>query len=222
MVYLFYIIIFIVVGIIIGLIFRNEEEKAYTAIIVITIGWAFVWGIWAIAAFIELAIGFAIAQSMSSSSSNTYSSQYPSIETLEDDFISKVKFNLEVLFGMLKGIVVFFIVLGFIAFLIYAYFTKNNIKEVEYLSPKEKCIKAGNEWRSETSQCIKLYSLNIQTNPSNARVRIMNIKSKYYDGIKLEPGRYTITVDRSGYYPENFYINLYSDGKYSSVLKPKW
>ena len=54
-----YIITFVVLGFVLG--YFLEEGAAYGWIIVITIGWAFVMGPWAVATFIELAIGYAIA-----------------------------------------------------------------------------------------------------------------------------------------------------------------
>lgn len=43
------------------------------------------------------------------------------------------------------------------------------------------------------------YSLTVNTNPFDARVRIMNIGPKYKDGIQLKPGRYDLSVDKTGY-----------------------
>lgn len=48
----------------------------------------------------------------------------------------------------------------------------------------------------------KLYSLTIIANPSFTTIKIMNIKSKYKDGIKLRPGKYKITVTAKGYLSE--------------------
>ncbi|WP_193164057.1 bifunctional serine/threonine-protein kinase/formylglycine-generating enzyme family protein [Microbulbifer hainanensis] len=44
-----------------------------------------------------------------------------------------------------------------------------------------------------------LFSLNVRPQPSNARVRIMNINPRYQPGIELEPGRYDLEVSRPGY-----------------------
>jgi len=55
------------------------------------------------------------------------------------------------------------------------------------------------------------YSLTIQTTPSDARVRIMNINPKYYDGIDLENGRYLIYVDKSGLTTFKKWIEINSD-----------
>ena len=85
-------------------------------------------------------------------------------------------------------------------------------------TPQERCVSNGNEWDYTNWQCVYKYSLHIQTNPSDARVQIMNIKPKYYDGIKLKSGRYDIRVSRRGYHTENFYIDFYSSGNYSSNL----
>jgi len=45
----------------------------------------------------------------------------------------------------------------------------------------------------------ELYQLTIRPNPSNARIRILNIKPRYQPGIELAPGSYTVEVSRSGY-----------------------
>ncbi|MDO3385750.1 bifunctional serine/threonine-protein kinase/formylglycine-generating enzyme family protein [Gilvimarinus sp. SDUM040013] len=44
-----------------------------------------------------------------------------------------------------------------------------------------------------------LYALSVVTEPVTARVRIMNIKEKYRDGITLAPGRYHIEASAPGY-----------------------
>jgi hypothetical protein len=54
-----YILLFILVGAAIG--FFLDEKGAYFWIGIITIGWAFIMGPWAIAAFIELVLGYSIA-----------------------------------------------------------------------------------------------------------------------------------------------------------------
>jgi uncharacterized membrane protein YcaP (DUF421 family) len=56
---LFYAIVFIALGAVVGLFIKNQENAMIT-IIGITIVWALAWGPWAIAAFIELMIGYAI------------------------------------------------------------------------------------------------------------------------------------------------------------------
>ncbi|MDM8551219.1 hypothetical protein QUF72_14130 [Desulfobacterales bacterium HSG2] len=43
------------------------------------------------------------------------------------------------------------------------------------------------------------YSLTVEAAPSDSTIRIMNIRPRYYPGIKLKPGRYDVYVTRSGY-----------------------
>ncbi len=56
---LFYILAFCIVGFVIGLLVPNQAT-AMVLIIVISIAWFFVWGPWAIAAFIEQIVGYAV------------------------------------------------------------------------------------------------------------------------------------------------------------------
>jgi len=67
----------------------------------------------------------------------------------------------------------------------------------------------------------QLYSLTINQTPSSARVSITNIKSKYYDGIALESGFYTIKVTKKGYYSKSGTVNLQNDLSINVTLKKK-
>jgi hypothetical protein len=44
-----------------------------------------------------------------------------------------------------------------------------------------------------------LYRLTVRPDPSDAQIRILNIKPRYEPGIELESGSYTVEVSRSGY-----------------------
>ncbi len=44
-----------------------------------------------------------------------------------------------------------------------------------------------------------LFQLTVETEPGDARVRIMNIRERYHPGIDLEPGRYHVEVTHPGY-----------------------
>ncbi|MCP8898587.1 bifunctional serine/threonine-protein kinase/formylglycine-generating enzyme family protein [Gilvimarinus xylanilyticus] len=46
---------------------------------------------------------------------------------------------------------------------------------------------------------VEKFSLTVAPKPANARVRIMNIREKYHDGIALAPGAYQIEVTAPGY-----------------------
>ncbi|MCP3943120.1 MAG: hypothetical protein GY710_16755 [Desulfobacteraceae bacterium] len=51
-------------------------------------------------------------------------------------------------------------------------------------------------------------SLYVMAKPKNARIRIMNIKPKFHQGIVLKHGRYEIKVSSPGYIAESKWINL--------------
>ena len=59
-----YIIVFIIVGFIIGIVIKNDNT-AIGAIIVMSILWGFAMGPWAIATFIELLLGYSLSKKMS-------------------------------------------------------------------------------------------------------------------------------------------------------------
>ena len=94
------------------------------------------------------------------------------------------------------------------------------------------CVKTTGGWQFSrigndivcraNNSSYKKHSLTISTSPSNARVQIMNIKPVYYDGIKLNKGRYDIRVSKKGYKTENFYIDFAEDSTYSSTLERKY
>jgi len=67
---LFYILIFLVVGFVIGL-FTSEKRQETALIIycVISFGWFLVWGPYAILTFIELIVGDSVARKLKSQSS---------------------------------------------------------------------------------------------------------------------------------------------------------
>ena len=50
------------------------------------------------------------------------------------------------------------------------------------------------------------YGLTVNTTPSDAKVAIMNIKPRYYDGIKLKPGNYRAV--QSKYYNKLIYVQV--------------
>jgi len=56
-----FIIVFMIIGFIIGVVIKNNNT-AVGAIVVISILWAFAMGPWAIATFIELLIGYSLAR----------------------------------------------------------------------------------------------------------------------------------------------------------------
>jgi hypothetical protein len=70
---------------------------------------------------------------------------------------------------------------------------------------------------AEEVQTGRLY---VETVPENARVRIMNIKPKFYPGIELEPGRYQVEVSAEGYEPVMEILELRGgDNRFNIILR---
>lgn len=65
-----------------------------------------------------------------------------------------------------------------------------------------------------------LYTLIIKPEPGDARVRIMNIQPRYYDGISLEPGEYDIEVSYEGYYTYREWVTLSASTVLPVILDP--
>jgi hypothetical protein len=64
--------------------------------------------------------------------------------------------------------------------------------------------------------------LTINVAPSDAKVRIMNIKPKYHDGIKLKPGSYHVVVDKKGFKSYDKWLKVNSDKSVFNIqLKSK-
>lgn len=56
-----------------------------------------------------------------------------------------------------------------------------------------------------------LYHLTINTKPSNATIKFLNIDISYHDGIKLKEDIYQIDISQKGYKSETIEIELYQD-----------
>ncbi|GAA5523472.1 serine/threonine-protein kinase PknD [Microbulbifer aestuariivivens] len=61
---------------------------------------------------------------------------------------------------------------------------------------------------TEEEPTPQLPRLSVKTQPSSARVRIMNIAPRYRDGMTLEPGRYDVEVSKPGYRSYRRWITL--------------
>jgi hypothetical protein len=80
-------------------------------------------------------------------------------------------------------------------------------------------------------KAVEMYPLTINTIPSDAKVQIMNINPKYYDGIMLKKGIYNIRVSKYGYETQEgtanpfeyatYNVTLDKNKKTSSYSKPK-
>jgi len=65
------------------------------------------------------------------------------------------------------------------------------------------------------------YSLSINPSPKSARIRILNIKPKYHNGIQLRKGKYHIEVSAKGYETLKKWVNLTSNNSFSFSLKKR-
>jgi len=66
------------------------------------------------------------------------------------------------------------------------------------------------------------YALNVNTVPEDARIRIMNIKPIFEQGILLTPGEYDILISKAGYTPRREWIRISDkDVELDFILNPK-
>ena len=104
-----------------------------------------------------------------------------------------------------------------IALFIIAFFVIENLNKPTNKSGKYKTTYQ--ETSNKNSERWK-YSLTILPSPENASVKILNIKPKYYDGIRLSEGKYHIQVSKSGYQTKDFWMNLNRNHeKYVDLIK---
>jgi HSP20 family molecular chaperone IbpA len=61
------------------------------------------------------------------------------------------------------------------------------------------------------------YALTVNVSPPDARVRIMNIKPKYHDGILLKPDNYHLRVDKNGFETWDNWITVEKQDKTITV-----
>jgi len=62
--------------------------------------------------------------------------------------------------------------------------------------------------RSRNEKPADKGKLFVDTMPSNARVRILNIRPKFYQGMELRPGRYHVEASNRGYKTQKKWVNL--------------
>lgn len=65
------------------------------------------------------------------------------------------------------------------------------------------------------------FSITVKATPNDARVRILNIKPKYIDGILVNSGKYHIEVSKSGFLTYKKWINVRDDLVHEVSLKKK-
>jgi len=65
-----------------------------------------------------------------------------------------------------------------------------------------------NASQASTLSVTSRYTLRVNTQPKDARIRIMNINPRFKQGIQLLPGKYDILVTREGYASKRRWINI--------------
>lgn len=78
--------------------------------------------------------------------------------------------------------------------------------------------KAQQEEKRRIEAAIPKYSLTIVPTPSNAKIQIKYIKDKYFDGIRLKEGTYSLKISKKGYKSKEFTIDLNKDLQKSVTL----
>ena len=63
--------------------------------------------------------------------------------------------------------------------------------------------------------------LTINTSPSSAKIRILNIGPRYSKGLELKPGRYHVDVSKSGYKSIRKWVVLGKEDKTISIALKK-
>jgi len=67
----------------------------------------------------------------------------------------------------------------------------------------------GKPIEEKRTSIANMYSLTVQANPRDSRIKIMNIKPRYHDGIRLKSGVYDVLIEKDGYesYRENITVS---------------
>lgn len=68
-----------------------------------------------------------------------------------------------------------------------------------------------------TAAATNEYNLTINVRPEHARVRIMNIKQKFINGMALKPSTYKVKIDANGYKTRTFSVALKSTDRVLNV-----
>ena len=151
------------------------------------------------------------------------------IETLESSIIFALLISLAYFMKSKKVFIIYVvslvtIPLVFLAYTTYVNFTKNQKQHAAQTQTQTNYKKVTSNYKhtKPKQQAAKRYSLTISTNVYNPRIKILNIKQKYYPGIKLRPGVYKIQITKTGYYSQTFIVQMRnSDRRIRKYLQKK-
>ncbi len=87
------------------------------------------------------------------------------------------------------------------------WFKENSTEKLYVILKPVKAVTNNKEMQSPE---IPSGTLTVETSPEDARVRILNIRPRYHDNIRLRPGKYLIEISKSGYTTVKRWIKLKS------------
>lgn len=84
--------------------------------------------------------------------------------------------------------------------------------QLEGYEPKQQIVTAPNTGSGDVSlilqKVVQKYALTIEPEPADAKVMILNIKSRYQPGLLVEPGRYQVEVSKIGFVAQKRWIQI--------------
>lgn len=78
---------------------------------------------------------------------------------------------------------------------------------------------ASESLKTSTSSARGNHSLTVQVSPKESTIKVMNIQSRYYPGIRVPSGKYDILVEHSGYKPYREWVDVEYDLIMKVILK---
>ena len=93
--------------------------------------------------------------------------------------------------------------------------------KIEELKPQKKVASLAPEVTKIEKPKISKPKLFVETEPKNARVRILNIKPKFHQGIELDAGRYHVEVSASGFETQKKWVVLTNDEDKNLTIRLK-
>jgi len=72
-----------------------------------------------------------------------------------------------------------------------------------------------------TKKLLEYSALTISPSVANSSIKILNIKPKYKDGIKLKPANYQISIEKDGYRSQRFNIDFKQEKEYEIEMHKK-
>jgi hypothetical protein len=85
---------------------------------------------------------------------------------------------------------------------------KNSYSNPATITTPEKTFQASNSAIIQSN--LRKARLFVEAEPKDSRIRVMNIKPKFYQGMQLRPGRYHLETSKKGYETQKEWIELHA------------